>query len=154
MSRNCSPYMCSLLPIVQTREPKPTEVGWLACDHAMSGSLQAQASLQIPLEENPHENGNPTFRAGRKESFSWESVKCFDKPDLAGTSEKKTGLFLPVMLVPGCAKSLSKWMASGTADCPAAGPWHGFSCRADRTDEQLEAFLATVESREATVPSN
>ena len=90
------------------RMPKPREVGWLACDHTRSGRLQVQACLQILLEENPHENRNPTFRAEGKGSFSWDSVKWFNKPDLAGTSKKKTSLFLPVMRVPGCAKTLSK----------------------------------------------
>ena len=81
-------------------------------------------------------------------------TEVFQQPNLAGTSEKKTGLFLPVMLAPGCAKSLSKWRASGTADCPTAGPWHDFPCRAERTDEQLEVFVATVGDQDATVPSN
>lgn len=154
VSRNYSAYGCFLLPTMQTRKPKLTKVGWLAGDHTVSGGLQAQASLQIPLEENPHENGYPTFRAGRKGSFSRDSVKCFNKPDLAAASEKKTGLFLPVMPVPvpSCAKRLSKWMAWGTADCPTAGPWHGFCGRAERTDEQLEAFLATVGPRDAPSP--
>lgn len=47
--------------------------------------------------------------------------------------EKKTGLFLPITPAPGCAKTLSKWMALGTG-CMlhAAGPWHGFPCRVER----------------------
>lgn len=97
---------------------------WLACDHTRSGRLQIQASLQIPLEENLPENVNPTLRAEGKGSFSWNLVKCFNKPDLARTSKKKTGLFLSVMRIPGCTKTISKSMTSETPDSPAAGTWH------------------------------
>lgn len=74
----------------------------------MGGRLHVQSSLPISVEESLHENRNPTLRVGSKGSFSWDSVKCFNKCDLVGTSRKKTGLFLLVMLVPGCMCTLSK----------------------------------------------
>ena len=97
---------------------------WLACDHTRSGRLQIQASHQIPLEENPPEDENPALGTEGKGSFSWNLVKCFNKPDLAGTSKKKTGRFLSVMQIPGCTKTISKSMTSETPDSPAAGTWH------------------------------
>ena len=67
-------------------------------------------------------------------------MKCFYKPDLAGTSKKKTGLFLPVMWISGCAKTISKSMTSETPDSPSAGTWHSSPYWVRRTAGKVSHF--------------
>lgn len=87
---------------------------WLACDHTRSGRLQIQASLQIPQEENLPENRILHSGLKAKGLSPGFSEVLPHKPDLAGPSKKKTGLFLPVMWISGCAKTISKSMTSET----------------------------------------
>lgn len=95
------------------------------------------------------------FGAGGKESFSWDSVKSFNKTDLAGTSLKKTGPFLLAVLVPGCGTHFpSGWHRTLQAVHSWALAWFPLLGRVDSsTAGKLEARSAIAGGLDVTVPS-